>query len=42
MTLCVFIHSRSKRAETVTLLDLGATENFMNIRYAQKMELPIQ
>jgi hypothetical protein len=42
MTLRVFIHSRSKRAETVALLDSGATENFMNIRYAQKMGLPIQ
>jgi len=42
MTLCIFIHSKSKRAETVALLDSGATENFMNIRYAQKMELPIQ
>jgi hypothetical protein len=42
MTLCVFIHSRSKRAEAVTLLDLGATENFMNIKYAQRTGLPIQ
>jgi hypothetical protein len=42
MMLCVFIHSRSKRAEAVALLDSGATENFMNIRYAQKMGLPIQ
>jgi hypothetical protein len=42
MTLRVFIYLRSKRAETITLLDLGATENFMNIRYAQKMELPIR
>ena len=40
--LRIFIHSRSKRAETVALLDSGATENFMNIRYAQKMNLPIQ
>jgi len=42
MMLCVFIHSRSKRAETVALLDSGATENFMNISYAQKMELPVR
>jgi hypothetical protein len=42
MTLRVFIHSRSKRAEAIALLDSGATENFMNIRYAQKMGLPIQ
>jgi hypothetical protein len=42
MTLRVFIHSRSKRAKTIALLDSEATENFMNIRYAQKMNLPIQ
>jgi hypothetical protein len=42
MTLHVFIHSRSKRAETVALLDSGATENFINISYAQKMNLLIQ
>jgi hypothetical protein len=42
MTLCVFIHSRSKRAEAIALLDSGATENFMNIRYAQKTGLRIQ
>jgi hypothetical protein len=42
MTLRVFIHSRLKRAKTVALLDSGATENFMNISYAQKMELPVQ
>jgi hypothetical protein len=42
MTLCVFVHSRSKRAETVALLDSGATENFINISYAQKLNLPIR
>jgi hypothetical protein len=42
MTLHVFIHSRLKRAETVALLDSGATENFMNTKYAQKMNLPIR
>jgi len=41
MTLCIFVHSRSKRAETVALLDSGATENFINISYAQKLNLPI-
>jgi len=41
MTLHIFIHSRLKRAETVALLDSEAMENIMNIRYAQKMELPI-
>ena len=42
MTLRVFVHSRSKRAETVTLLDSGATENFINISYAQKLNLLIR
>jgi hypothetical protein len=42
MTLCVFLHSRSKRAKTVALLDSGATENFINIHYARRMGLPIQ
>jgi hypothetical protein len=42
MTLRVFVHSRSKRAETITLLDSGATENFINISYTQKLKLPIK
>ena len=42
MTLHVYIHSRSKRVKTVTLLDSGATENFINISYAQKLNLPIR
>jgi hypothetical protein len=42
MTLRVFLHSRSKRAETVALLDLGATENFINIHYTRRLGLPIQ
>jgi len=42
MTLRVFLHSRSKRAETVALLDSGATENFINIHYARKLNLPIK
>jgi len=42
MTLHVFVHSRLKRAETVALLDSGATENFINISYAQKLNLPIR
>ena len=36
------MHSRSKRAKTVALLDSGATENIINISYTQKMNLPIQ
>ena len=42
MTLHVFVHLRLKRAETVALLDSGATENFINISYAQKLNLPIR
>jgi hypothetical protein len=36
------MHLRSKRAETVALLDLGATENFMNLKYAKYLHLPIK
>ena len=42
MTLRVFMHSRSKRAETVALLDLGATENFISKEYAKYLHLPIK
>jgi hypothetical protein len=39
--LCIFVHLRLKRAKTIALLDSGATENFINISYAQKLNLPI-
>jgi len=42
MMLCIFVHLRLKRAKTITLLDSGATENFINISYAQKLNLPIR
>jgi hypothetical protein len=42
MTIQTFLHSRLKRAETVTLLDSGATENFMNLEYAKFLQLLIQ
>ena len=42
MMLCVFIHSRLKRAEAIALLDSGATENFISFDYAHKLGLPIQ
>jgi hypothetical protein len=42
MTLHIFVHLRSKRAKTITLLDSGAIENFININYAQKLNLPIR
>ncbi len=42
MTVCVFIHSAAKRAETISLLDSGATENFLNLEYAKWLHLPIK
>jgi len=42
MTVRLYIHSIQKRAETIALLDSGATENFMNLRYATGMGLPIK
>ncbi len=35
MTLHVYLYSTMKRTKTITLLDLGATENFMNLDYAK-------
>jgi len=42
MTLHFFIHSKSKRAEAIALIDSGATENFMNLAYAKYLQLPIK
>jgi hypothetical protein len=42
MTLRTYVHSQSKRAEVVALLDCGATENFMNLQYAKYLHLPIK
>jgi hypothetical protein len=42
MTLRIYLHSRSKRAETIALLDSGATENFMSLDYAKYLHLPIK
>jgi hypothetical protein len=42
MTLRTYVHSRSKRAKVVTLLDCGTTENFMNLQYAKYLHLPIK
>jgi hypothetical protein len=32
----------AKRAEVVTLVDLGTTENFLNLTYAKWLRLPIK
>jgi len=42
MTVRVFIHLNSKRAEMTSLLDSGATENFLNLNYAKWLKLPIR
>ncbi len=42
MTLHVYLHSKSKRAKTITLLNSGATENFMSLDYAKHLHLPIK
>jgi hypothetical protein len=42
MTIHTFLHSRSKRADTIALLDSRATENFINLEYAKYLHMPIQ
>ena len=42
MTIRFHVHSVAKRAESIALLDSGATENFMNLAYAKWLRLPIK
>ena len=42
MTVRFYMHSAKKRAEGIALIDSGATENFMNLNYAQWLGLPIK
>ena len=42
MTLHVFMHSKSKRANTIALLDSGATKNFMSLQYTKFLHLLIK
>src|SRR5258708_38094397 len=42
MTLQFFVHSIAKRAKAIALVDSGATENFMNLTYANWLCLPIK
>ncbi len=42
MTVRVFIHLNAKRAKTISLLDSGAMENFLNINYAKWLHLLIK
>ena len=41
MMIKFYAHSRSKRAIDFALVDSGATENFMNLQYAQYLKLSI-
>ena len=40
--LRIYLHSKLKRAETITLLDSGATKNFMSLDYAKHLHLLIK
>ena len=42
MTIQFYVHSITKRAESIALLDSGATENFMNLAYTKWLRLPIE
>jgi predicted aspartyl protease len=42
MTVHFYTHSIVKRAKGVALVDLGATENFMNLQYTRWLRLPIK
>ena len=42
MTVHFYVHSIAKRAKAIALVDLGATENFMNLSYVRWLKLPIQ
>jgi hypothetical protein len=42
MTIRTYVHSKLKRAELVALVNSGATENFMNLQYAEYLQLPIK
>jgi hypothetical protein len=42
MTICIYLNSLFKRAETSTLLDSGAMENFINPGYTRELKLPVE
>jgi hypothetical protein len=42
MTVRFYTHSAKKWAEGIALIDSGATENFINLNYAQWLGLPIK
>ena len=42
MTIQFYVYLIAKGAESIALLDSGATENFMNLPYAKWLQLPIK
>ncbi len=42
MMLHIYLHSKSKRAKTIALLDLEATKNFISLDYTKHLHLPIK
>ena len=42
MSIKVYVNTSNKRAKTTTLLDSGATENFITTHYANWLHLPIK
>jgi hypothetical protein len=42
MTVQCYLHSIAKRAKVVTLVDSGATENFLYLAYTKWLWLPIK
>jgi hypothetical protein len=42
MTVRCYLHSITKRAEIVALIDSGVTENFLNLSYTKWLQLPIK
>ena len=42
MRINIYVQSKKACAEAAALLDCGATENFMNLKYVQDLGLPIK
>jgi len=42
MSLRAYVHTVHRRTEAPTLLDSGATENFMSLMYAKWLKLPFK
>jgi hypothetical protein len=42
MMVRTYVHSKSKCTEALALLDSGATENFLELKYAEWLQLPIK